>query len=152
VDIGSSFLPSDILAAVLFAQLESLDEIDRQRQRVVDLYEQRLQCLADDGHIELPFIPDDCRSNHHMFYILTQDQNTRRALIEHLKSKGILAVFHYVPLHNSPMGRKLGCDGTSLPVTQSVSERLLRLPLYCDLSDADVEFVCDELIAFYQAA
>ena len=110
VDIGSSFLPSDIMAAVLFAQLESLEEIDKKRERIVDLYKQRLQCLADEGRIELPFIPENCRPNNHMFYVLAQDQNARTALIDHLKSKGILAVFHYVPLHNSPMGRKLGCE------------------------------------------
>ena len=87
-----------------------------------------------------------------MFYVLAQDQNARTALIDHLKSKGILAVFHYVPLHNSPMGRKLGCDVRDLPVTQSVSERLLRLPLYCDLPEADVDFICDEIDAFFQKA
>jgi len=152
VDIGSSFLPSDVLAAVLLAQLESLDEINEQRRRVCQRYEERLQSLADDGHIELPIIPDECQTNNHMFYILLEKQSVRTALIDHLKSAGILAVFHYVPLHNSPMGRKLGCDVRELPVTQSVSERLLRLPLYCDLSDSDVDFVCDEIIAFYQAS
>jgi dTDP-4-amino-4,6-dideoxygalactose transaminase len=151
VDIGSSFLPSDILAAVLFAQLESLEEIDEMRSRVAGLYRQRLCELSKDGHIELPFVPENCRSNNHMFYILTRDQKTRSALIDHLKSKDILAVFHYVPLHNSPMGKKLGCDDRDLPVTQSVSERLVRLPLYCDLSDSDVDFICDEIVAFYQA-
>lgn len=152
VDIGSSFLLSEIQAAILFAQLESLDEIDKKRKRIVDQYKQRMQFLAHDGHIELPFTPDNCRTNNHMFYIVTQNQNTRTALIDHLKSRGILAVFHYVPLHNSPMGKKLGCDGRELPVTDYVSERLLRLPMYCDLSDSDVEFVCDEIIAFYQAS
>lgn len=148
VDVGSSFLPSDVLAALLLAQLESLDEINEQRERVVRRYHERLQGLADDGHIELPFIPDDCQTNNHMFYILTTSESVRTALTEHLKSNGILAVFHYVPLHDSLMGRKLGLDKNELPVTQSVSERLLRLPLYCDLSDADVDFVCDSIIDF----
>jgi len=144
-------LPSDILAAVLFAQLESLKEIDNMRARVAGLYRQRLSELSMDGRIELPFVPENCQSNNHMFYILTRDQKTRGALIDYLKYKGILAVFHYVPLHNSPMGKKLGCDDNDLPVTQSVSERLLRLPLYCDLCDSDVDRICDEIVAFYQA-
>jgi len=150
VDIGSSYLPSDILAACLYAQLGALDEINGHRKRVVNLYMERLQSLADEGFIELPFIPDDCRTNNHMFYILTQDQDARSGLIDHLQSNGVLAVFHYVPLHNSPMGRKLGCDQMELPVTDSVSERLLRLPLYCDLADSDVEFVCDVIVEFFQ--
>ena len=150
VDIGSSYLPSDILAACLYAQLEALDEINGHRKRVVNLYMERLQSLADEGFIELPFIPNDCRTNNHMFYILTQDQDARSGLIDHLQSNGVLAVFHYVPLHNSPMGRKLGCDQMELPVTDSVSECLLRLPLYCDLADSDVEFVCDVIVEFFQ--
>ncbi len=148
VDIGSSFLPSDILAACLYAQLEALDEISGHRKRVVDLYIERLQSLADAGIIELPFVPENCRTNNHMFYILLKDQQVRSGLIEHLKSNAVLAVFHYVPLHNSPMGRKLGCDNAELPVTQSVSERLLRLPLYCGLDETDVGFVCDLLDEF----
>ena len=150
VDIGSSYLPSDVLAALLLAQLESLEEINEQRKRVVQRYSERLQSLADDGRIELPCIPDECQTNHHMFYILTENQDERMALAEHLKSAGILAVFHYVPLHDSLMGKKLGLDKKELPVTRSVSERLLRLPLYCDLSDADVDFVCDSIVEFYR--
>jgi len=149
VDVGSSYLPSDILAALLLAQLESLEEISDQRQRVFQRYSERLQCLADDGHIEVPFIPDDCRTNNHMFYIMVEDRSVRTALTEHLKSVGILAVFHYVPLHDSLMGRKLGLDAKELPVTRSVSERLLRLPFYCDLSDSDVDLVCDSVIEFF---
>jgi dTDP-4-amino-4,6-dideoxygalactose transaminase len=150
VDIGSSYLPSDVLAALLLAQLESLDEINEQRQRVFERYKERLQCLADEGHIELPFIPEDCQANNHMFYILVENQGVRTALTEHLKGEGILAVFHYVPLHDSTMGKKLGLDKNELPVTASVSERLLRLPMYCDLSDSDVDLVCDSIVEFYR--
>ena len=150
VDIGSSYLPSDVLAALLLAQLESLDEINEQRQRVFERYKERLQCLSDEGHIELPFIPDDCQANNHMFYILVENQGVRTALMEHLKGEGILAVFHYVPLHDSTMGKKLGLDKNELPVTASVSERLLRLPMYCDLSDSDVDLVCDSIVEFYR--
>lgn len=149
VDVGSSFLPSDVLAALLLAQLESLEEINGQRQRVCHRYKERLQGLADDGHIELPFIPDECQTNNHMFYILVENQGVRTSLTEHLKSEGILAVFHYVPLHDSPMGIKLELDKVELPVTRSISERLLRLPLYCDLSDSDVDAVCDSIVAYY---
>lgn len=152
VDVGSSFLPSDILAAVLLAQLESLEEINDKRKRIVSRYQERLEGLSVEGRIELPIVPDNCRTNNHMFYILTRDQEIRGALIDRLKAKGILAVFHYVPLHNSPMGKKLGCDVRDLPVTQSVSERLLRLPLYCDLNDSDVDLICEEIVSFYQTA
>jgi len=150
VDIGSSYLPSDVLAALLLAQLESLEEINGHRERVVQRYSERLQSLADDGQIGLPYIPDECQTNHHMIYILAENQDVRMALAEHLKRAGILAVFHYVPLHDSIMGKKLGLDKKELPVTRSVSERLLRLPLYCDLSDADVDFVCDSIVEFYK--
>ena len=149
VDIGSSFLPSEILAAYLYAQLESLDDINESRRRVFGWYAERLQPLADRGHIELPGIPAVCRTNFHMFYVLTGSEAERAKLISHLKSKGIMAIFHYVPLHNSPMGRSLGCDGTDLPVTVDVSERLLRLPFFYSLTESDVETVCRAITGFY---
>lgn len=150
VDIGSSYLPSDILAAFLYAQLEALDEINDMRKLAYQMYSDRLQPLAAEGLLELPVIPQACRTNYHMFYILVRDLDTRSALIAYLARKGILAVFHYVPLHDSPMGRKLGCGGTDLPVTQQISERLLRLPFYCDLKEAEINAICNEISAFYR--
>jgi dTDP-4-amino-4,6-dideoxygalactose transaminase len=150
VDIGSSFLPSDILAAVLLAQLESLDEINTARKLVYDRYLDGLKGLASEGHIELPFVPENCRQNYHMFYILVEDLRTRSALIEFLKGKGIHAVFHYVPLHNSPMGIKLGTNVHELPVTQSVSNRLLRLPFFCGLEESDTNYICNEISTFFR--
>jgi dTDP-4-amino-4,6-dideoxygalactose transaminase len=151
VDIGSSFLPSDILAAYLYAQLESLAEIDAVRQKIYNTYVERMQPLSDEGLIELPVIPPECGANAHMFYILTADEDERQRLIEHLKSKGIVAIFHYVPLHTSPMGRSLGYDSGELPVTEDVAARLLRLPLFYSLSDADMNRICVEVSAFYGA-
>lgn len=149
VDIGSSFLPSDILAAYLFAQLESLTEINEVRQKIYQTYAERLQPLADMGLVELPVISAECRSNAHMFYLLAADENERQRLINHLKSKDVVAIFHYVPLHNSPMGKSLGCDKRDLPITDDVGSRLLRLPFYYSLSDADLDRICSEVIAFY---
>ena len=149
VDIGSSFLPSEILAAYLYAQLESLDDINETRRRIFGWYAERLQPLADQGHIEVPHIPAACGTNFHVFYVLAGSEVERQRLISHLKAKGIMAIFHYVPLHNSPMGKSLGCDGTDLPVTVDVSGRLLRLPFYYSLSEDDVEIVCREVAAFY---
>lgn len=149
IDVGSSFLPSDILAALLFAQLEALDEINTRRKAIYDYYLRELAPLADEGLIELPIIPSECETNFHMFYVLVKDLAERVGLLEHLKSKKILAVSHYVPLHNSPMGRALGCNGKSLPVTEDVSERLLRLPFYVDLTHSDLQLVRDEIFSFF---
>jgi dTDP-4-amino-4,6-dideoxygalactose transaminase len=149
VDQGSSYLPSDLQAAFLFAQLENIDIITARRKHIYNFYRQGLEPLASRGLLSLPHIPPECDPNYHMFYILPADQPTRNALIDHLKSKGILAVFHYVPLHTSPMGRKMGYHEGMLPVTESVSERLLRLPFYFELSDGEIELVVNEIKEFY---
>ncbi len=150
VDIGSSYLPSDILAALLYAQLESMDKISSMRKRIYRRYLEQLEPLANEGLIELPVLPEECRTNYHMFYILAGNLSVRTALLAHLRAKGIHAVFHYVPLHNSPMGKKLACDGNHLPVTDQVSERLLRLPFYCELSEQEIDTICNEIRAFYK--
>jgi dTDP-4-amino-4,6-dideoxygalactose transaminase len=149
VDVGSSYIPSDLLAAFLFGQLEHMERITEKRKAIFGLYEALLAPLAGEGLIELPVVPDDCQSNYHMFYILLEDEKTRAALIEHLKKEGILAVFHYVPLHSSPMGRSLGGDAKPLPVTDGVSERLLRLPFYFELDEMEVRVVSDAIGAFF---
>jgi dTDP-4-amino-4,6-dideoxygalactose transaminase len=150
VDIGSSLLPSDILAAFLFAQLENMELITMKRERIYRLYEGQLRGLAHEGLLSLPSIPPDCESNYHMFFVVLNSLKTRTDLIEHLKSQGILAVFHYVPLHTSPMGRSMGYREGMLPVTESVSERVLRLPMYYDMQDHEVMSVVAEIFRFFK--
>ena len=149
VDIGSSFLPSDILAAFLFAQLENMDLITNKRRQIYQQYEAQLRPLADRGLIALPTVPPECESNYHMFYILLNSMDERTALIEHLKAQSILAVFHYVPLHTSPMGLSMGYRRGMLPVTESVSERLLRLPMYYEMQEQEIDSVVSELFKFF---
>ncbi len=142
VDIGSSYLPSDLLAAFLYAQLENMEEITERRGRLFDYYYKAFIPLVNDGKMRLPFISSECRSNSHLFYIILEDEHTRNALMDHLKSKRIQAVFHYVPLHLSPVGASMGCQQGQLPVTESMSGRLLRLPFYYDLKpDEQTEMV-----------
>jgi len=149
VDIGSSLLPSDILAAFLFAQLENMDLITKKRQEIYRFYEARLRPLEKQGFITLPIIPPDCESNYHMFYVLLNSLTERTKLIEHLDSAGIHAVFHYVPLHTSPMGLAMGYRPGMLPVTENVSDRLLRLPMYYEMQESEVESVVDEIRKFF---
>jgi dTDP-4-amino-4,6-dideoxygalactose transaminase len=137
VDLGSSYLPSDILAAFLLAQLEARDEIQSARARLWNRYHAELRSWAGDFGIGLPQVPDGCEQSHHMFYLLLPTLRDRQALITHLRERGIQAVFHYVPLHLSEMGRKLGGDTAACPVTEEVSDRLLRLPFYNSLSESD---------------
>ena len=149
VDIGSSLLPSDILAAFLFAQLENMDVITRKRQEIYRRYEATLRPLANRGLVTLPVIPPECESNYHMFYIVLNSFDERTRLIEHLKTQGILALFHYVPLHTSPMGTAMGYSAGMLPVTEIVSERLLRLPMYYEMQESEVESVVSEIFRFF---
>lgn len=149
VDLGSSYVPSDILAAFLYAQLEELEEITLKRRKLFELYYKLLQPLVGRGLVMLPTIPETCESNYHMFYILLADYRTRTALIEHLNTKGILAVFHYIPLHTSPVGESMGFRRGMLPITEELSERLLRLPFYFELSDDKVRLVVKEIFSFF---
>lgn len=142
VDIGSSYLPSDILAAFLYAQLEAREQIQAKRQHIWHYYYDRLQDWAAAHDVRLPVVPPHCEQPYHMFYLLLPSLAQRQALIAHLKSQGILAVFHYLPLHLSDMGRKFGGQTGDCPVTEDLSDRLLRLPFYNDLSEADQERVC----------
>ena len=133
VDVGSSFLLSDVLASFLYAQLENLDEINRKRKAIFEFYYENLKELEEAGELRLPIIPDGCETNYHLFYILLHSEEKRNFLMEQLKDAGIQAVFHYVPLHNSPMGMRFGYRDGDLPLTESLSGRLLRLPFYADL-------------------
>ena len=149
VNIGSSFLPSDINAAYLMAQLEMADEINENRLRSWEHYNEGLQDLAQAGVIELPYIPEECAHNAHMFYIKTKDMEERKALISYLKERDIAAVFHYVPLHSAPAGLRFGRFHGEDRYTTKESERLLRLPMYYNLSESDRQKVIDAVRGFY---
>lgn len=145
VDVGSSYLMSDLLAAYLFAQLEAADQIQTKRKQIWDDYHQGLGDWAASSNIQLPFIPDECEQAYHMFYLLLPSLHSRQNLIKHLKSKGILSVFHYLPLHTSDMGRKFGGKEGDCPVTEDLSDRLLRLPFYNSYSDEEQAYVIESL-------
>jgi dTDP-4-amino-4,6-dideoxygalactose transaminase len=137
VDLGSSYLPSDLLAAFLLAQLESRHEIQNKRRRVWQYYSRHLQDWAEQYGVTLPFVPPECEQAYHMFYLLMPSLRERQALIAHLKADGILSVFHYVPLHLSEMGKTAQARETGCPVTEDVSGRLVRLPFYNDLTESE---------------
>jgi dTDP-4-amino-4,6-dideoxygalactose transaminase len=137
VDIGSSYLPSGILAAFLYAQLEAREQIQAKRRQIWDYYYAHLQDWAQEHGIRLPIVPDHCDQAYHMFYLLMPSLEKRQALIAHLKEQGIFSVFHYLPLHLSHMGQQFGGKEGDCPVTESVSDRLLRLPFYNDLTSSD---------------
>jgi dTDP-4-amino-4,6-dideoxygalactose transaminase len=149
VDIGSSYLPSEMIAAFLYAQLEEADEITRQRQFIYARYASGLKPLADMGILRLPFTPVECSHNAHMFYVIVEDEPTRRNLIAYLKEHKIQSVFHYVPLHTSPMGLRYGNISGSLPVTEEISERLIRLPCYYELGHEEQDRVISHIFRFF---
>lgn len=142
VDIGSSYLPSDILAAYLFAQLEAREQVLAQRKWVFEHYVEQLQDWAQMNDVRLPTVPPYCEQSYHMFYMLLPSLEKRQNLIAHLKDKSILSVFHYLPLHLSPMGRKWGYQEGDCPVTEEISDRLVRLPFYNELSPEQQQTVC----------
>jgi len=148
VDIGSSYLPSDLLAAFLFAQLEERDQIQRKRKSIWDRYASNLENWASTNDVQLPFIPAHCEQTYHIFYMILPDLTSRNNLIKHLKSKGILSVFHYVPLHLSLMGQKYGYQEGDLPNTESISDRLLRLPFYNQMNYEDQTQVIEAIQMF----
>ncbi len=150
VDIGSSFLPSDIIAAFLYAQLENLDMIQQRRISIWEQYHEALKDLATEGHFSLPVISDYAVNNGHMFYMICRSQNERQELIEFLKRNDILPTFHYQSLHKSPYFKDKH-DGRELPNSDMYSERLLRLPLYYELSDEGVSFISSKIKVFYTA-
>jgi len=148
VDLGSSYLPSDILAAFLYAQLEHYQDIQKSRQRVWGYYEQHLRAWAERNSVRLPFTPDDCEHPSHMFYLIMPTLKDRQALIELLKEHGILAVFHYLPLHLSKMGQFFGGKPCDCPITEDISDRLVRLPLYITLSEDDLSDIVEVIKQF----
>ncbi len=141
VDVGSSYLPSELLAAVLLAQLESRDEVQAARRRVWERYLAGLADWAPANGVGLPRVPPECEPAYHLFYLLMPSAADRQRLIEHLRRRGVHATFHFQPLHLARMGRRFGGRPGELPVTESVSERLVRLPFFTALGDAEVDRV-----------
>ena len=150
VDFGDSYLPSELNAAYLWAQLEHADEINQNRLDTWKRYYETFQPLAQEGKLELPVIPEDCAHNAHMFYIKLRDLEERTAFISHMKSKGVSCVFHYVPLHSAPAGLKFGRFHGEDVYTTKESERLVRLPLYYRLSAEDVSAVTAAARSFFE--
>lgn len=149
MNFGSSYLPSDMNAAYLYAQLEVADKINDARLHSFDLYMNELTPLKERGIIELPYIPAECKHNAHMFYIKTKDIEERTALIDFLKQNGIYSAFHYVPLHTAPAGIKFGRFVGEDKYTTKESERLTRLPMYYGLKDEEVILISDKVKEFY---
>jgi len=141
VDLGSSYLPSDLLAAFLYAQLEAREKIQEKRRLVWIRYYESLAGWAESNDVKLPVIPPECEQAYHMFYMLLPSAEHRESLISHLKAQNILSVFHYTPLHLSEAGKKFAAGPSDCPVTEEVSDRLLRLPFYNDLSESEQDQV-----------
>jgi dTDP-4-amino-4,6-dideoxygalactose transaminase len=146
VDVGSSYLPSELLAAVLCAQIEQADAVQRARRQLWLTYAEQLREWAAEGGVRLPVVPSSCTPAYHMFHVLMPDRFSRDALIEHLKSRGILAVFHYLPLHVSEMGQRFGGRTGDCPITEEICDRLVRLPFYTNMT-ADVQQEVVEAVA-----
>lgn len=145
-DIGSSFLPSDVLAAILCAQMERYDEIMAKRLNVWNIYHTMLQDCEKSGKLTRQYVPDYAEHNGHMYNIILPDSETRTRLISKLKEKQISAYICYVPLHSAPMGQKLGWKPEQCPVTEDYGNRVLRLPLYADMTSDDARFVAESII------
>ena len=149
VDVGSSYTPSELNAAYLFGQLECRAAIMKKRLAIYNTYLERLDFLEQKKLVRLPKAPAHCHINGHMFYMICGSSDERERLIKYLKARNILIVTHYVPLHTSPMGRKYGKSG-SLPVTDYVAERLVRLPMFYALTDEEQDYVIEHVTRFYE--
>lgn len=146
-DIGSSFLPGELIAAFLWAQLEEAEKITQSRLRAWQQYHLSLDGLENDGFIRRPFVPPECQHNAHMYYILLSPDIDRQKVLDYLKGRGIGSVFHYVPLHSSPAGLRYGRTHGELKNTIDLSERLIRLPLWVGLNDIEIEYITDHVKA-----
>ncbi len=150
VEAGSSYLPSDMNAAYLWAQLQKADEINENRLQSWNRYYEGLKDLEEAGKIELPYVPEYCEHNAHMFYIKAKDLEERSALISYLKENGVTAVFHYIPLHTAPAGKEYGRFHGEDKYTTKESERIIRLPMYYELDEQDAKKVMDLIHTFYK--
>ncbi len=148
VDLGSSYLPSDLLAAVLWAQLESAKEIQLRRGQIWQRYYTELSAWAEENAVQLPFVPDHCEQPYHMFYLLMPSLDVRTRFISTMKEKGILCVFHYLPLNLSDMGMKFGGKAGDCPVTEDISDRLVRLPLFFNMKNVEQDRIIRSIMTF----
>jgi dTDP-4-amino-4,6-dideoxygalactose transaminase len=148
VDIGSSYLPSEILAAYLYAQMQSSERIQTRRKQIWEYYQENLFDWSAENQVRLPVVPGHCQQPYHIFYLLLPSLDARQALIEHLQKHRILSVFHYLPLNTSEMGRKLGGKPGQCPVTEDISDRLLRLPLFFNMTQDEQTKVVDLIVQF----
>ena len=148
VNYGSSYLPSDMNAAYLWAQLEMADEIDKKRHAIYDYYDAALKPLAEAGYIEQPFVPDYASHNAHMYFIKAEDLEERTKLLNYLREKGVWGVFHYIPLHSATAGRKFGRFHGEDIYTTKESERIMRLPMFYNLDMKDVEYVAQCILDY----
>jgi len=148
VSYGSSYLPSEMNAAYLYAQLEECEKINRKRHQIYDYYHENLKVLEEEGKIERPFVPEGIEHNAHMYYMKVKDLPTRSRLIAYLKENGIYSAFHYVPLHSSPAGKKFGRFSGEDVYTTRESERLLRLPMFYNLPMEDVAYIVEKILCF----
>lgn len=150
VDIGSSYLPSEIIAAFLYAQLEHAEDIIKKRRSIWLKYLKKLMPLVEANKIKLPTAFHENNYNGHIFYLLAKSSQERNDLLKHLNKHGVNAIFHYIPLHSSPAGQKYGKIGSKLVVTDNISERIVRLPLYYEMTDDDIDNVVQFIYRFYQ--
>jgi dTDP-4-amino-4,6-dideoxygalactose transaminase len=151
VDIGSSYGPSEIISAFLYAQLQESDVINKKRWQIFRYYEQGLHALHEEGLIRLPSIPPECSHNGHLFYILVNGKfEERDNLLSYLNKNGVNAVFHFVPLHTSPMGRNMGYKSGCLPNTEELSQRLIRLPCYFELKEEEQEYIIEKIYNYFK--
>ena len=144
---GGSFLPSDLLAAMLVGQLERFDEIMDKRMAVYNAYREGFAEAEKKGDVIRPFVPPECGHNAHMFFLILPDEARRNQLMAELKKRDITAVFHYIPLHNAPMGQEIGGYTGQLPLTEAYAARLVRLPLYADMTEGDTAAVIENVLA-----
>ncbi|MEO5823571.1 MAG: dTDP-4-amino-4,6-dideoxygalactose transaminase [Vicinamibacteraceae bacterium] len=151
MELGSSYVPSDLLSAVLLAQLERIEWVQDCRRRLWTTYRERLSEWAGRYDVALPVVPETCTSAHHLFHLVMPDDTSRDGLLAHLRLRGILAVFHYVPLHSSPMGQRFGARDGDCPVAEVTSRRLLRLPFYTSMTVDDQDLVIDAVTSFVPA-
>lgn len=149
VDFGDSYLPSELNAAYLWAQLLRADDINNDRLNTWNIYKEKLQPLADAGKIDLPTIPDGCVHNAHMFYLKCKDLSERTEFIKYMKENGVASVFHYIPLHSAPAGLKFGRFDGKDEYTTTESERLVRLPMFYGLESKQAEYICEKVLDFY---
>lgn len=150
VDIGSSYLPGEVIAAFLLAQLEKVQEINRKRISIWNKYHQQLAGLEESGYIIRPKIPANCQANGHLYYVLVKDLSTRTKLIDFLKQRDVLSVFHFVPLHSSPAGKKFCRAVGKLVVTESIADRLIKLPLFYTITNSEIDYVVESIINFFE--